>query len=709
MTRDPKFVDAGRFDLPDDGAWQRSYMGLPTIVSEVKGVPVKAFGRLFVYGQSPDFQTGVVLQQGNSNPQVKITPKPSWEITDNYVGSMVSYQPRIPQNDFQAFLAVNLIDGNPNSAWCSRGDGQPDVTPAWVRVDLAAEEKLTEIVLVPRKDRLPWPKDLKVKLSCDAWHWTTVYDSTIGQAPVDGEPVHIRLPSPTPAKQIWVEATQLPFDAAAADGDYTFSFAQLQALDAQGEDVALISRGSGVTVSSTCYGFGGDWIYNDIMWPLHYELGAKWIRLSGGNAPWHQDTLQWRFVEQEKGKYIVDPRTKAALAEAAAHGCKIIVMLTYGNFLYTQHPEKQILDYRHFPAEFPPAPTTHEEFEAYKAWVRAMAEAFRGSVAYWEIWNEPEGFGWEVIKDYHQRVKVYCDLMKEAVQAIREVDPDVKVSIAGMAGVPGPEFNGPTSVPNTLVRQEDWLRHCLEQGIAPLVDAIQWHIQGSVLPDLPGWKVYPKVVRDFQRDAEAAGFKGVYMASEYWLAAPYPPHAMWAHPPHHPLPGMGHITEIRKAKDTARVYVANAGLNVIPFWCNTWWEGPRDCGIFRITWAADPISPEQPEPAFYAIRTLGTAMEGVRPAELKVELSNKSREFDIYSFTQGNSWLVGLWLPDPSVDRHPGVTTDVVIHGDPCQRVVGIDTLNGFEQELHFEMPDGKVVVPGVVVQDYPLLLRLER
>ena len=190
--------------------------------------------------------------------------------------------------------------------------------------------------------------------------------------------------------------------------------------------------------------------------------------------------------------------------------------------------------------------------------------------------------------------------------------------------------------------------------------------------------------------------------------AAYPPHKQWIPPFGTQLPELGVYTEIRKAKDTLRVYVLNAGLNTIPFWCNTYWEGPRDCGVFRITWGADPVSPEQPEPVYYAMRTLSTAMEGVRPADLQVELSNKDREFDVYGFTQGDNLLVGLWLPEPSVDRHPGVTTDVVIHTAACRRVVGIDTLNGFEQELRFEQRDGRVVVPQVMVQDYPLLLRLE-
>jgi GH35 family endo-1,4-beta-xylanase len=65
-------------------------------------------------------------------------------------------------------------------------------------------------------------------------------------------------------------------------------------------------------------------------------------------------------------------------------------MLTYGNWLYTQEPDKQVLDRRQFPAPFPPAPRTREEFDAYKRWIQAMARHYKGSVAYWEIWNEED-------------------------------------------------------------------------------------------------------------------------------------------------------------------------------------------------------------------------------------------------------------------------------------------------------------------------------
>jgi hypothetical protein len=230
------------FGVPDDQAWRRSSARLPAMVAEVGGVPVRAFGRIFVHGVSPDFHTGVTLQRGNNRPQIKIRPKRSWEIkADNNVGSMVSYQPCLPANDFQPQLAVNLIDGDPDTAWCSRGEGQPDAAPAWVRIDLPLEQALREIVLLPRKDKLPWPGELTIKISRDAWHWTVVHDTCQGQSHQDGEPIRVRFDAPMPVKQIWIIANQLPFDEKTSDRDFVFSFAAVQAIDEEGQDAALLS------------------------------------------------------------------------------------------------------------------------------------------------------------------------------------------------------------------------------------------------------------------------------------------------------------------------------------------------------------------------------------------------------------------------------------------------------------------------------------
>ena len=52
--------------------------------------------------------------------------------------------------------------------------------------------------------------------------------------------------------------------------------------------------------------------------------------------------------------------------------------------------------------------------------------------------------------------------------------------------------------------------------------------------------------------------------------------------------------------------------------------------------------------------------------------------------------------------------TDVVFQGMQAGRVLGIDTLNGFEQPLDFRQQGRDLIIPDLVVQDYPLMLRLE-
>ena len=71
--------------------------------------------------------------------------------------------------------------------------------------------------------------------------------------------------------------------------------------------------------------------------------------------------------------------------------------------------------------------------------------------------------------------------------------------------------------------------------------------------------------------------------------------------------------------------------------------------------------------------------------------------------------MVGIWLSGRSVDKNPGITTDVIINMPKCRKVVGIDTLNGFEQELKFNQDGDRLVIPGVIIRDYPLFIRIER
>jgi hypothetical protein len=683
--------------------WKGHALHPPARVATVLGYPVYAFGNVYVYGVSPDFQPEAAIQESNRNRTTKVLPKKSWELVDNHLGSMVSWQPRTAENDFQPNLPIHLIDGNPATVWCSRPQSRPDVEPAWVRVDLPQETNITEIRLLPSQ-RQPvatqgWllspgvmPRELEIRISRDAWHWRTVLNEKDPPAPERGKPIRCLLKEPAAVKQIWIIARRFPA------GDLNFSLAEIEALNEQGENVALAARGAGVTVSSTNYGGGTRETY-DQMWPLQCDLGVKWMRLSGSNGPYHHDTLSWRFVEREKGKYRIDKRTDEAISEAAKNGIHIVTILGYGNWLYAPKPIGDEINAARFPQPFPPGAMTPEAREGYKNYARFMARHFKGRIKYYEIWNEPGSFGFEG----EGWMDKYCQLFKEVLPVIKAEDPAAKVVFGGLPGYPG--MNGTWEGK----RPDGWFQGFMKRGVAGLMDGFGWQTQCYLWSaDDPGYRSYPQWTKQFQQDMKAMGFKGIYLCRENLWAAPYP------NPLDQPLAGYDvfGMTEIRKAKDMARMFVTNAGLGVaVSNWCNTWLEQSpwHDSGLFRITFAADPPSPQQPQPAYYVMRTLCTLLDQTRPDEsVKTRFSNHEKEFCYYHFSlPGNASLLALWLPGKSVDAHPGVKTDVFIEKIRARKVVGIDVLNGVEQDLTFAVDGKGTAVAGVMVRDYPLILRI--
>ena len=202
--------------------------------AECDGVPVYGYGYTYIYGISPDFTESQRLQQGNEAPLRKIQPKKSWEIESNMLGVSPPRMPRTDLMDFQPQLGIRLIDGDPDTFWCSRSQNRPDVEPAWIRIDLAKEGLIKAVILAPREDRKGIPEDLTIKLSRDAWHWETVYEGHAVEAPAGTEPLVFSF-EPVRAKQIWIISRKL---SAVYHGLYFFSMAEVEVIVAQagGED-----------------------------------------------------------------------------------------------------------------------------------------------------------------------------------------------------------------------------------------------------------------------------------------------------------------------------------------------------------------------------------------------------------------------------------------------------------------------------------------
>ncbi len=77
-----------------------------------------------------------------------------------------------------------------------------------------------------------------------------------------------------------------------------------------------------------------------------------------------------------------------------------------------------------------------------------------------------------------------------------------------------------------------------------------------------------------------------------------------------------------------------------------------------------------------------------------------------YSFSLPNGdKLIALWIDGEAVDYYPGINTTVTLPDFVAQRVVGIDVLYGFEQELITSTEDGNTVIHNLLVKDYPIIL----
>ena len=110
------------------------------------------------------------------------------------------------------------------------------------------------------------------------------------------------------------------------------------------------------------------------------------------------------------------------------------------------------------------------------------------------------------------------------------------------------------------------------------------------------------------------------------------------------------------------------------------------------------------------MRNLTTAMAGAGPISFAVEIESEADNIASYRFTlPGGDRLFALWNDDAAVDIDPGVNTTVTFLGLSAQKVMGIDVLNGFEQELITETENGNLIVRDLVVKDYPIILHVIR
>jgi len=116
---------------------------------------------------------------------------------------------------------------------------------------------------------------------------------------------------------------------------------------------------------------------------------------------------------------------------------------------------------------------------------------------------------------------------------------------------------------------------------------------------------------------------------------------------------------------------------------------------------------ENPQ-TYHTFQNLCTVMAGAKPASLSVEIESEATNVRSYSFSlPSGDRLLALWTDGVAVDDDPGIEATVTLPGFSARKVIGIDVLHGFEQELVTSTEDGNMVISNLFAKDYPIMLHL--
>jgi len=685
-----------------------------TIEAYSDGVPVYSLGNIaYIYGVSPDLYPGAVMQEGNTNPKIKIKPKKSWEIKRNlFVASMAQPGVRTMWNDNQPLLPIHLIDGDPDTAWCSYGSQVPDAHPEWIRVDLPRETEIESVVLVSSQRfalgnrrtviystekydegvLTDWmgfhrwagralPNELTIQVSRDAWHWDTVYENKGFSGNESGSTV-IKF-EPRLAKQILITGNNFKRYLDKYVG-YAFSLGEVEVRNREGKNLALVSRGAGVTASSTSYLMSQDRFTHDLLYgPVQYDLGVKWTAFSADEG-----MQTWQYVEREKGKLEVDPAFDKLVTEMNRNGLRVILDIdAKANPIY----KGRKLDWkqariREISNSYYDAPgwawQTEEIWKAYLRYVGFIAGHFKGRVAMYGL-----GADWP----YRE------DAFKTVARIIKKIDPDVKFK--------GPDIRRWTATSGLPADTLD---------LASLMPDARMDA-GAALDGLPKFFADAK---QKTKELRGLGYEGVF-SNGFLTWALYPPGPLPAG-----LPAWGSTrdengfvdlrytgdSEMVRAKTLAQSLVGTAGLGALSIFFNPYLNA---CSIgqslFRSPVASQTITPLQPDPAYYVFRTLSTAFDNWSDAEFPVKF-NGEKQFQTFTFRRGdNELMVAAWIPSVVNDGIVDAKCDVTLSGVRANEAWVIDVFNGTEQKLVLNREGSDTVLKDMRIKDYPTLIRLLR
>lgn len=204
-------------------------------------------------------------------------------------------------------------------------------------------------------------------------------------------------------------------------------------------------------------------------------------------------------------------------------------------------------------------------------------------------------------------------------------------------------------------------------------------------------------------DCEKLGFKGKYIATEIYAGSIYPTGPVEAE-------GVMRTTEFGMAKYLIQSLVGHSALDIGAGPCHPHFTAfPHPQSLSRVTWPVQTIIPCQPTPSYYTWRNIATAMDDFYGAKYQVEFSDDT---DIIHFTlksgDNSQMMIAAWVQVPYEDTATERKTDIAIKDVQAGQAWVVDVFKGTEQKLDLTSVGADTVLKGMLIKDYPVLIKLD-
>jgi len=381
-------------------------------------------------------------------------------------------------------------------------------------------------------------------------------------------------------------------------------------------------------------------------------MGLKHVKMTINEAEYFLNMEVSLSLDWSKPELSIPPVFDDYVTDLVSHDITIIYQLNFWD--KANHPGGWEVSSRF---------KTEEEISRYLEYVRFIVSHFKGRVHYYELWNEPD------VKFPLQYIEPadYINLAKRTIPVIKQIDPQAKIVVG--------------STP-TFAEAREYLFKILNSDLMPMADVVSWHPLFGNVPDSeqsPGYyATYPTLLAEIMDTAKSNGFQGEFNVGEISYNGP----------------GCGgcsiddpSFSDIVSAKYTARGIILHLGNGI-----------------------SSGVGGTSSERHLHTntIRNIANIFAGASADAFTVEIQTDVQNIKAFTFTKTDgSKLVAIWTDGVAVEIDSGMLATLTIPSISVGEVTGIDVLYGFEQQLITSSENDNLVIRGLLIKDYPIILRI--